>query len=177
MRIGLVRHFKVNYPYLKFVTSSQFKKWIKQPHIEEFKKIYISLGEIKWQKCYSSDLPRAIKTAETIYKGEIIKTKLLREVPVSPIIKTNLKIPYALWAFLGRVAWLGLHKSQIEKRTETKKRAMDFIESILDYNESNILIVSHGFMMFYLQKALLKNEFRGKKFVNAKHGTIYIYEK
>ncbi|WP_461612364.1 hypothetical protein [Clostridium sp. Marseille-QA1073] len=54
---------------------------------------------------------RAIKTAESVLKEKIVKTYLLTEVPISPIFKSNIKLPYGFWAISGRCAWFFNHKS------------------------------------------------------------------
>lgn len=137
----------------------------------------MELGNIAWHKCFSSDLSRAVKTAETIFKGEVIKTNLLREVPISPVLKKNSRIPYILWAFSGRIAWLFSHNSQPESKKDTKKRVSEFLDSIEIYSNKNILIVCHGFLMRTLQKELKRRSYYGKSIHIAKNGSLYTYEK
>lgn len=47
----------------------------------------IDLGGIEWTKCYTSDVHRAVKTAEQIFSGEIIKMRELREISMYPLFK------------------------------------------------------------------------------------------
>lgn len=116
MNIGLVRHFKVDCNAQTFMTSDDFEKWALEYDNSDTIENKFETQNIKWDKCFSSDLPRAIKTSETIFKGAIIKTQLLREVPLSPIYKTNLKLPHSLWCIAARVAWSLKHKSQTENK-------------------------------------------------------------
>jgi len=90
---------------------------------------------------------------------------------------TNINLPFILWTILGRSAWFFSHKSQSEKHIDTKKRANDFISDILTDDKKNILIVSHGALMWYLRKALLSKGFTGPKFRKAKNGYLYVFEK
>ncbi|WP_259473515.1 hypothetical protein [Clostridium estertheticum] len=94
MNIGLVRHFKVSCYTKMFMTSADFKQWVKQYDNSDITENKFKIGNIKWDKCFLSDLSRAIKTSQSIFKGEIIKTQLLREVPIAPIFNTNIKLPY-----------------------------------------------------------------------------------
>lgn len=77
MNIGLVRHFKVNCYAKMFMTSDAFKQWVQQYDISDIIENKLELGNIKWHKCFSSDLSRATETSKSIFAGEIIKTGLL----------------------------------------------------------------------------------------------------
>lgn len=177
MKIGLVRHFEVVNSRSKFMTSEEFEEWTSIYDTAPVRQDYLDENQIKWEKCFSSDLPRALSTTKCIYKGEIIKTKELREVPISPILKTNIKLPFTLWCILGRMAWLYSHKSQDETKAETEKRVRNFISHVISLQENNILLATHGFLMKYIQEYLLKQGFKGEKYVKAKNGKIYIFEK
>lgn len=177
MNIGLIRHFKVDCDKVLFMTSDEFKALVRKYDEDDIIENDIDLGNIKWNKCFSSDLHRAVKTAESIFKEEITKTNLLREVPISPIFKSNVKLPYIFWAISGRCAWFFYHKSQKESRKDTEKRIDEFLSDIdLDSNE-NILIVCHGFFMNTLQKKLKDRGFKGKVIKRPKNGTLYLYTK
>ena len=177
MKIGLIRHFKVKHPHKRFMTSVEFAEWVEGYDIAEVEENAVNLENIKWEKCYVSDLPRAIKTAETIFKDELIKTELLREVPISPVINTRLKIPFVLWFLLGRLAWLFSHKSQSENVKQTNKRVLSLMKILTNLKEKNVLIASHGFLIFVLQKELFKNGFMGRKIRKVRNGILYIYQK
>lgn len=177
MNIGLIRHFKVDCDKISFMTSDEFEALVRKYDEDDIIENDIDLGHIKWNKCFSSDLYRAVKTAESIFKEEITKTHLLREVPISPIFKSNIKLPYIFWAISGRWAWFFGNKSQKESRKDTEKRIDEFLSNIdLDSNE-NILIVCHGFFMNTLQKKLKNRGFKGKIVKRPKNGTLYLYTK
>jgi Fructose-2,6-bisphosphatase len=177
MNIGLVRHFKVNCYTKMFMTSDDFNEWVKQYDNSDVIENKFEIGNIKWHKCFSSDLSRAIKTSKAIFTSKIIKTPLLREVPISSIYKTNLKLPYVFWCISGRVAWLFYHKSQIEAKKDTQRRVNEFLDSIENEADNNILIVCHGFFMHTLQKELKRRGFSGQNIKRPKNGTLYLYKK
>lgn len=177
MNIGLVRHFRVDCNTKTFMTSSDFNEWVEQYDNSDTIENKIELGDIKWDKCFSSDLSRAVKTAKSIFSGEIIKTDLLREVLIAPIFKTNMKLPYIFWCVAGRVAWYFNQKCQIETKEVTKKRIKEFLYNIEDESNANILIVCHGFFINVLQKELKKQGFSGKTIKRPQNGTLYLYKK
>lgn len=86
----------------------------------------------------------------------------MREVCIYLIFKSNIKLPYIFWCISGRVAWLFKHKSQIETIEDTKERVKEFLDTIQNESDINILIVCHGFFMKSLQKELKGRGFCGK---------------
>ncbi|MDP4146706.1 MAG: histidine phosphatase family protein [Bacillota bacterium] len=180
MYIGLVRHFKVDCDAQVFMTSNDFEKWMVKYDVSGVIENKFETQNIKWDKCFSSDLPRAIKTSETIFKGEIIKTQLLREVPLSPICKTKLKLPHRFWCIAARIAWNFHHKSQAETKKDTQKRINEFLNSLDTELDTNILIVCHGFLMTVIERELKRRGFRGQNIPKrpiAKNGTLHLYKK
>lgn len=181
MKIGLIRHFKVNYHKKLFMTSKEFKEWEKNYNTSEVIIKDVNLRGIRWDKCYCSTLIRAIKTARYVYKGEIAQSDLIRETIIDPVFITNKKLPYWFWAVGGRFAWYFNHKSQEENKNTTIDKAEKFVELLLDEakrdDKENILIVTHGFFMYSLQKELKKRGFIGKLITSPKNGVLYLYEK
>jgi hypothetical protein len=47
------------------MTSNDFEKWVIKYDISGIIENKFETQNIKWDKCFSSDLPRAIKTSET----------------------------------------------------------------------------------------------------------------
>lgn len=175
MRIGLVRHFKVNCPHKKMMTSEEFRQWSeKYEHSKVIKKPVEMYGNV-WDVCYASDLPRAVTTAREVYSGNIYLDKLLREVDNAPFIHTEkIRLPFEIWHAGGRVAWFFKSKSQPESRIGTKRRIKKFIRKI-DWSKDNILIVCHGFMIYNLQFELIRMGFQGKRVRRVKNGILYEY--
>ena len=118
-----------------------------------------------------------MQTARTVYNGDIIETQEIREIPIEPVLTTPIKLPLTLWLILGRLAWFVSHKSQTENRVQTQIRVEKFVSQILSLKESNVLVVSHGGIMWLIRKELIKKGFVGPKFRKAKYGKLYIYEK
>lgn len=181
MRIGLIRHFKVDYKKKYFMTSKEFKKWEETYNESNVIKNDIELMGINWDKCYSSTLIRALITAKHVYKDPIIQNDLIRETIIDPIFNSNLKLPYWFWAISGRIAWYFNHNSQQESKVITRDKAKKFIDLLLNEAKSggndNILVVTHGFFMYSLQKELKKRGFIGKLIYSPKNGTLYLYKK
>jgi broad specificity phosphatase PhoE len=179
MRIALVRHFKVKrgYPQKAFITPAELDQWIIEYDESDIEEQRVDLGSIQWQLCYSSDMTRALKTAEGIFQGKINVSKDLREIKPFWRINKNWRLPFILYPLIGRIAWLLKLPSQGEGRDQVKGRAERIIDEVLSQKAENILIVSHGGIMMFLKKELLKRGFRGPGFSVAEHGRLYIFEK
>jgi len=177
MKIGVVRHYKVadnttNY----WMSSKEFSQWVdhyNQASIEGNTTVAAS----NWDCCYSSDMDRAVKTAEQLFNGEAVITSLLREIDINPLFQTNVKLHRSMWLLLGRLGWMFNHFSQ-ENRRATTIRANAVIDVIEQSNANqNVLIVTHGAFMIVLRKVLVQRGYRGDSFYKPKNGKIYIYEK
>ncbi|VEF46832.1 phosphoglycerate mutase family protein [Bacillus freudenreichii] len=178
MRIGLVRHFRVNHEKPSFyMTSKQFEDWVRHYDESEIFHMDKKEAEIDWDICFSSDLPRAVHTAEKIASCSIEENPLLREIPLAPFIKTKRKLPLSIWNLAGRLAWHFSHPSHPESRKDTIKRANEFIASLAEEEQKNILVVSHGFFLYVLAKELEKQGYAGPGKRRFKNGELYIYEK
>lgn len=176
MRIGLLRHFKVNCSHKKMMTSGEFREWSEKYEVSKVFKKKVEMYGIKWDICYVSDLPRAITTAQEVYSGNLKIDKLLREVDNAPFIHTErFKLPYEVWHICGRLAWYFKSHSQPESIIDTRKRINLFLDQI-DWTKENILIVFHGFMLYNFQKELRNRGFKGQKIKAVKNGVLYEFE-
>lgn len=173
MRIGLLRHFKVNCPHKKMMTSKEFREWSEKYEVSKVIKKKVDMYGIEWDICYASDLPRTVTTAREVYSGNILLDKLLREVDNAPFIHTErIRLPFQVWHVCGRLAWFFKSKSQPETISGTKKRINEFLDRI-DWSKENILIVFHGFLLYNFQKELRKRGFSGEKIRIVKNGVLY----
>jgi len=177
MKIGIIRHFKVKQETKqKWMNSNQFIKWIETYNNSEIipsKKIN-KLDN--WDICYSSDLKRAELTAKLLYNGIIVITKDLREIELRNFMNLKIKLHYKIWLIIGRITWYLLKNSQEETRSEVISRTRKFIDLIEKSNYSNILIVSHGAFMKYLDRELKLRKYKGKMGFIPEYGRLIIYK-
>jgi broad specificity phosphatase PhoE len=178
MKIGLVRHFKVNFPPQKMLMNSEdFKRSMEDYDSSPVETKKINLNPDEWDICYSSTMPRAITTAKAIYQGEIIITDDIREVQMYPCYESYIKYPSVYWRILARIAFYMSHPSQYENINDTKRRIENFYNTLLSCKEENILVVTHGFFMRLMAERLIKEGFKGKYDPIPKNGMHYIFTK
>lgn len=174
MRIGLVRHFKVKIglPKKLFITRDELSTWFDEYDKADVEYRQVDLCDVSWKSCYSSDLPRAVKTAENIYNGDINILQGLREFNPMILFRRNYKLPFLLWAVLPRA------KQLISNRciAHYKKQIASCLNEILLESDEDILIVSHGFTMICLKAELKKRGFKGANFKYPANGKLYIFE-
>jgi broad specificity phosphatase PhoE len=178
MKIGLVRHFKVNYSsYSPFYFPGEFRTAMKRYDEADVIPAKTDLCKINWELCFASSLKRAAITARTIFKKEIIETDLLREVSLLPFTEKNLKLPWFVWHIGARVAWSKNAASQEETKEETAKRINLIYSKIIETGRENILVVSHGFFMKVFSNFLSKKGFEGKIDPFPRNGQLYLFQK
>ncbi|MDF9845098.1 MULTISPECIES: histidine phosphatase family protein [unclassified Paenibacillus] len=181
MRIGLVRHFKVEHPPLRgWVTGDQFNQWVAG---YDEAGILLEAGAdygANWKYCICSDLSRAIHTARHIFAGEIKYSPELREIGVAAAggRLSGFKLPSVCWMVLGRMLWLMGHSSQPESRRDITQR----INNVLDHIEgrpepTDVLLVTHGALMKLLERELRRRAYYGQRMNHPRNGQLYVYEK
>jgi broad specificity phosphatase PhoE len=162
------------------MTSKQFKQWEENYNNSDVIIKDVKLMGINWDKCYSSTLIRAKITAQYVYKEDVVKSDLIRETIIDPIFKSNFKLPYWFWGVGGRFAWYFNYKSQQENKIITEDKARKFVDKLQEdakrESSENILIVTHGFFMYTLQRELKKRGFIGKFITIPKNGILYLYK-
>jgi broad specificity phosphatase PhoE len=176
MRIGLIRHFKVDLKRSGLMTSEEYDKYSSDYDRAGVIENEIVIDEL-WDKCYCSSLPRAVYTAKTVYDGEIIVTDKLMEIHSKALLKLKMKLPYHFWAALNRIGWIRNYASHPEGRSTTLKRVEEVIDEVLIQSEKNIIIVSHAGTMYEIQKILRKKGFRGDFFIKPRNGKLYVLKK
>ena len=177
LKVGLVRHFKVvrGYPNT-LVTSAELMKWVGEYDASDVVENEIDLCNIEWKRCFSSDLPRAEKTARKAFQGSIVYLSELREITLSPFVRWNIRIPLFVHLLSIRVAWLLNHRSQQEGKQAVFNRINAALDQILLHDE-DVLIVGHGGIMMFMRQELLRRGFAGPKFRRAENGKLYVFEK
>lgn len=176
MKLGLIRHFKVITSQNTFLSSKEFAKTMSYYDVAPVRENDLKIITNEWDICYCSNLPRSIKTAEAIYKKEIIKTELLVEVPISAFVNTNFPFPNFLWHLGSRIAWYFNSKSQKEGYLGTNNRILEFLNVIENSNHKNILIITHGFFMRVFIKQLRNIGFKGFVDFAPKNGKLYTFK-
>lgn len=177
MRVGLVRHFPVAEPWPNgWVTSDDLRRWRERYEAAESIPGPIDVSTIAWQRCFSSDLKRAHVTARAAFAGTIIATRLLREVDVPALPTGRLRLPVWGWRLLLRLAWFSGHNSQRAARDEFLQ-PIEACADLLEQEPMNTLVVSHGGVMFFLRKELLRRGFTGPKFGLAEPARLYVLER
>ncbi|MCC6866078.1 MAG: histidine phosphatase family protein [Ignavibacteria bacterium] len=174
MKIGLIRHFKVNLKYPKKLLLSYnevFEWYVKYGTADVVvKKIDLSGGD--WNKCYASPLLRSEITAKSVYKGEITVLDDLKELDVLPVLKGTSPKPFLLWGLMLKIK--STKKNHITHEFEKKLSA--FLDKMLSENNCDVLVISHGFVMTFLQKKLRENGFKGNGFFIPDYNKVYIYK-
>jgi broad specificity phosphatase PhoE len=185
MKIGLVRHFRVEHrPQRFWLTGKQFDHWVVEYEAAPIGNAEYDDGGQQWDRCLCSDQARAVHTARHIYPQEIVYTELLREVGVAALQLRRfklpgLRLPLKAWLILCRLSWILGHPSQPEsKRTvlERASKVIDSLEAEADRDSQSVLLVSHGGFMTTLDRELRRRGYRAERMGHPRNGQLYLYE-
>ncbi|RBP45121.1 broad specificity phosphatase PhoE [Roseimicrobium gellanilyticum] len=178
VRIGLIRHFEVKHPFpTGWMTWNDLAAWREVYERTEVTPNPIDLGGIAWSRCISSDLPRAYTTAKAAFTGDILQLSELREPQLDAFRTGNLKLPYPLWKWVLRLAWMTSHSSQRNAKLSFMAKVKQVTETVLTHVQEDTLIVSHAGVMMFLRKELVKLGFAGPGFKIAENGKLYVFER
>lgn len=178
IRIGLMRHLEVAMPMpTGWLSASDLTRWRTRYDEAGVNESPLETGGIAWQRCLSSDLPRAMRTAQLVFAGEVEATPLLREPEVAEFRTGRLRLPQAGWRWLLRAAWMTGHASQDAARREFLSRVSHVADQVIATAREDTLIVSHAGIMVFLRSALVRAGFTGPSFRLAAHGKLYLFER
>ncbi len=175
MKIYLMRHYKVDCRIKPFGSSlvfdALFKQYLTAPVILQ-EPIPIDCSRV-----YTSKLSRSITTAQNLtVSSEPIATELLNEVPVGSPFDTPFVWSTTLLYLIARLQWRLAVRRQPEVHSETHKRITELID-LVESDESDCLLVGHGFLFFILKRRLKKRGYLGKTPFDFKNGEVAVLEK
>ncbi|GAL83653.1 phosphoglycerate mutase family protein [Sporocytophaga myxococcoides] len=175
MKIGLVRHFKVNHPFPEktLLSKSDLVKWFAEyDNKVEIQSKVVDLSGVNWHCCYSSPLIRAVKTAKHIYNGNITEIPELKELDIVHRLSDKLKLPFLMWGFIIRMISFTANNDT----DRFKNGIIAFVDNVIAKNEKDFLIVSHWFVMRVIRQELIKRGFVGDNFKSNDYGRLYVFE-
>ncbi|MCA1056109.1 histidine phosphatase family protein [Rossellomorea aquimaris] len=176
MKIGLIRHFKVKRGYPNsIVSSAELMKWVDEYEASEVEENEVDLNGVEWKSCYSSSMRRAEVTARSVYNRDIIFLDELREIPLSPLFPSRMKLPLFIHLTAIRLAWWFNHPSQAVSKKEVFEKINKVIDRVMS-EDQDVLIVGHGGVMMFMRKELIRRGFSGRSFRRPENGVVYVYE-
>ena len=167
--IYLMRHFKVKDISKTWMNSAQFDQWVK--YYDTYELDYVQVDFPPIEMVYVSSHTRALKTADFIHSPYQI-SDLVREVDAKAFMKTFFLLPKWFWLVIARIQWY-FNLSQSENRIDTTHRINQFLETC-DLTK-NTCIITHGFVMKTLIKALKNRGFYGKQDTAPQNGKLYTF--
>ncbi|KGJ93642.1 histidine phosphatase family protein [Colwellia psychrerythraea] len=182
MEIVLIRHGKPASADNPVVNAAEYTKWVRRYNLSDVATNSRPVNKAVNQKlCYavSSDFKRAIHSAH-IYTGkppEII-SELFREMEI-PRYKLPLTLKAITWVYLCRVIWMFGFKGPFESYRLAKNRAELAADKLIDLArvKDNVVLFGHGYLNFYIRKALMKKGWRLKSKSNAFWGVTSLESK
>ena len=148
MRVVIIRHAEVDFCWSKRCTSAKFDSDCREYDLSPIKNVTYSIPQTVYQKVYVSELSRNKDTAKILFPNEEYFE-----------------------------SWLINCRRQAEGRRQTRKRAKEFVELIIN-DDMDIAVVTHGFYMHTLLQEMKKVGFKMTgSFVKFRNGEYVTAEK
>ena len=154
MKLYFIRHGKTEWNLEMRFQGASGDSPLLETSIDELKRLGKHLSNVKFDKIYSSDLPRACHSAEIIqsenqHQTDIVSTPELREWSLGhlegrEIARTKAAYPQQMWAFRHDLSQFDHQLFGAESVDQTTQRTISFVKSLKGKDFQNILIVGHG---------------------------------
>lgn len=154
MKIYFVRHGKTEWNLEGRFQGASGDSPLLKTSVEELKMLGRHLAQTHFDKIYSSDLPRALHTAQILqeenhFPTEIVSTEQLREWQLgrlegAKIATIEAIYPHQMLAFRHNLAQFDHTIFDAESVYQTTHRTTSFIKSLRDQDLQRILVVGHG---------------------------------
>ena len=158
MKILLIRHAKVAFDWKQSYTSEEYDIACRLYDEADIIPVDSHQETGDYERIYVSSLKRALQTAEQLFPSApasmLVRTHLLDEVPLRSFSDTHRSHSRVVFDAIGRLQWVR-GKRQEETRNETRKRADELID-LLEKNNENAILITHGFFMNVLVSRLKK---------------------
>ena len=154
MKLYFIRHGKTEWNLEMRFQGASGDSPLLETSIDELKRLGKHLSNVKFDKIYSSDLPRACHSAEIIqsenqHQIDIIPTPELREWALgklegAKIATVEATYPQQMWAFRHDLSQFDHQLFGAESVDQTTQRTISFVKSLKGKDFQNVLIVGHG---------------------------------
>ena len=154
MKLYFIRHGKTEWNLEMRFQGASGDSPLLETSIDELKRLGKHLSNVKFDKIYSSDLPRAYRSAEIIqsenqHQTDIIPTPQLREWALGKlegreIARAKAAYPQQMWAFRHDLSQFDHQLFGAESVDQTTQRTISFVKSLKGKDFQNVLIVGHG---------------------------------
>ena len=154
MKLYFIRHGKTEWNLEMRFQGASGDSPLLETSIDELKRLGKHLSNVKFDKIYSSDLPRACHSAEIIqsenqHQIDIIPTPELREWALgklegAKIATVENTYPQQMWAFRHDLSQFDHQLFGAESVDQTTQRTISFVKSLKGKDFQNVLIVGHG---------------------------------
>ncbi len=185
MEVVLLRHGKVDYPPIKIVSSSEFKRWVDAYNSNELDSDVLPANHAlemaqsaNFVVC--SDLPRSIESARYLDISAISLTSSLFQEAGLPIRVWNFpRLSVRIWAIFFRIAWLFGFSQDSESFVETKERAKKAASILIEQANKyeRVLFIGHGIINRLIAKELRVLGWKGPKVPARKYWDYGVYQK
>ena len=167
MKIFLVRHAEPDIDLKGWTNILEHRKLLRK-----YYRAGIVLNEVKLNRItniigdsvtvYSSNLPRAVLTAKTVFpEKDIIQERMFKEVEL-PAVRIPIKANYFIWKSISRIFWI-ISLSRKENFVRIKNRIFTAADKLIkEAEQQDIVLFGHGIMNSLITLRLLSKGWKYK---------------
>ena len=154
MKLYFVRHGRTEWNEEGRIQGANGDSPLLESSIQQLEALGRHLSQTRFDAAYSSDLPRAIHTAQILlkqnqYPTSLQETPALREWQLGrleggKIVELKALYPEEMKAFRHDLSQFHHDLFEAESVSETTKRTCDFVKSLKGKEFDTVLIVGHG---------------------------------
>jgi len=182
-KIILLRHGEVDIENYKNLSANQFGEWIVEYNNSNIKSEFQTKNEVKdllnkADILICSNLKRSIQSIEIFDKIPFETNNVFNEAQLPFSNWKLLKLNPKIWLIIFRLLWIFGYSQNSESFKETKQRAKDATEKLIELSKQNktVILVGHGIINKLIQKELVALKWTESKKLQNKNWCYGVFE-
>ncbi len=167
MKITLLRHGRPEYELAGNVKARELSEIARSYDLSGIigRAPYEAIALIKEHNIVvCSDMVRSIQSAKALGVTEVhLATSMFNETGIPHFTRGSIKLPISVWILLLRSLWCFGFSRNGESLSAAKERAKWAAQALIKLAEQfdSVLLVGHGFINYFIARALLSNNWSG----------------
>jgi broad specificity phosphatase PhoE len=169
LQITLLRHGKPTVSKNGKLSAIEYTRYLQRYDVAGIDRAHQPPAAV-WQRAEQSalilcsDLPRAIQSAQALSRGRKLQVEpVFREIKMPAINMNTVKFSEKTWGVVSRLVWFLGYSNGSESFREAKQRAAAAAERLIHLAKAqgSVMLVGHGFLNYFIGRALLANGWDG----------------
>ena len=183
MEIALLRHGKPELIENGKLSAFEYAKYMQRYDVAGIDLAHqppaeVSLRAEQSRLILCSDLRRAVESARVLKANDkLLVEPVFQEVKLPGIRMNSLRLSAKAWGVVLRAAWFFGYSNGSESISQARKRAAAAADHLtqLARTHGSVMLVGHGFINYFIGRALLANGWDGPSIPSWKYWGVALY--